>query len=222
MSNRSICIWQSHSDHFRPPHHPAILSVLSPPLDELFSAATQTVLTPSPWKYTSTNSHGSAAAVCYVHNFCLSKQMPASLNIRVHLYSCEVFPKELKATLHLGAREWVNVCCVFFLLQLQSKSNENIKISSQAVYAIRSRGLFSLWGAVSQWWVKFQRLHHGRCLQKHQRRVDVWNFQAGIYGIHPVILPISQTVKALRFKISAHVSFPPTSPTCFAYLYFQN
>lgn len=74
---------------------------------------------PPSQKHTSTHSHASAAALCYVHNFCRAKQMPASLNIHVHLYSCEVFPKELKATLHLGAKEWVSVCFCFFFPLLQ-------------------------------------------------------------------------------------------------------
>lgn len=151
VSNLSVCFWQSHSDHFRRPHDPAILSlILSLMLDEFFSAATQTVLTPPrPWKYTSTNSHGSAAAVCYVHNFCLSKQMPASLNIRVHLYSCEVFPKELKATLHLGAREWVNVCCFFFPCCRYSRSQMKTSRSPHRQFMPLGAGVYLVCGELS-------------------------------------------------------------------------
>lgn len=73
-------------------------------------------------------------------------------------------------------------------------------MSSQAVYAIRSSGLFSLWGAVSQWWVKFQRLHRWRCLQRHQRH---GTFREVFMGSILSSSSLSQTVKVLRFKISS-------------------
>ncbi len=99
----------------------------------------------TPWKYTPATPTDCAAAIHYVHNFCLYKQMLVSLNIFICIHVS--ISKEWKSTLHLRAKEWVNVFCCSY----SRSRGETSKLPHRGVHTIRNTVVSEVfWAAVSQ------------------------------------------------------------------------